>query len=78
MDHWVCLLEHCVLGILTNNDTVLSGQLTLKVPPFVNIDHDEALRKATVSIQDAEIAHQRAMWGMFFSLLFCMMPCRWF
>lgn len=40
------------------------GKMTLKVPPFVNVEHDEALRKATLSVQDREIKHQRAMWGM--------------
>ncbi|RAH40830.1 mitochondrial 54S ribosomal protein uL6m [Aspergillus brunneoviolaceus CBS 621.78] len=39
------------------------GKMTLKVPPFVNVEHDEALRKATLSVQDREIKHQRAMWG---------------
>ncbi|GAM34196.1 hypothetical protein TCE0_015r01614 [Talaromyces pinophilus] len=39
------------------------GQLTLNIPPFVNINHDQTARKATVSVQDAEIPHQRAMWG---------------
>ncbi|KAL1986582.1 hypothetical protein VTN96DRAFT_6160 [Rasamsonia emersonii] len=39
------------------------GQLTLKVPPFVTIKHDETLRKATLSVEDPTIAHQRAMWG---------------
>jgi large subunit ribosomal protein L6 len=41
------------------------GQLTLNIPPFVNINHDQTARKATVSVQDAEIPHQRAMWGMY-------------
>ncbi|QKX58776.1 uncharacterized protein TRUGW13939_05903 [Talaromyces rugulosus] len=45
------------------------GQLTLNVPPFVTVNHDEELRKATVNIQDAEIAHQRAMWGTTRALL---------
>ncbi|PYH44126.1 mitochondrial 54S ribosomal protein uL6m [Aspergillus saccharolyticus JOP 1030-1] len=39
------------------------GELTLRIPPFVTVEHDEALRKATLSVQDAEIKHQRAMWG---------------
>lgn len=41
------------------------GQMTLNIPPFVNINHDETARKATISVQDTEIPHQRAMWGMF-------------
>ncbi|KAE8151384.1 ribosomal protein L6, alpha-beta domain-containing protein [Aspergillus avenaceus] len=39
------------------------GQLTLNIPPFVAVAHDEALRKAVLSVQDSEIPHQRAMWG---------------
>jgi len=39
------------------------GQMTLKIPPFLNVSHDETLRKATVTVQDSAIAHQRAMWG---------------
>ncbi|KAB8227533.1 hypothetical protein ETB97_010725 [Aspergillus alliaceus] len=39
------------------------GELTLKIPPFLEVAHDEALRKATLSVQDSSIAHQRAMWG---------------
>ncbi|RAL17354.1 mitochondrial 54S ribosomal protein uL6m [Aspergillus homomorphus CBS 101889] len=39
------------------------GELTLTVPSFVNVEHDTALQKATLSVQDAEIKHQRAMWG---------------
>lgn len=39
------------------------GELTLKIPPFIDVAHDEALRKASLSVQDPTIAHQRAMWG---------------
>ncbi|KAL3470754.1 ribosomal protein L6, alpha-beta domain-containing protein [Aspergillus californicus] len=39
------------------------GQLRLDVPPFLNIAHDEASRKATLSVEDTAVAHQRAMWG---------------
>ncbi|KAL4908739.1 hypothetical protein BDW74DRAFT_72745 [Aspergillus multicolor] len=39
------------------------GQLTLDIPSFVNISHDETLRKASLSVADAAIPHQRAMWG---------------
>ncbi|KAL4896163.1 ribosomal protein L6, alpha-beta domain-containing protein [Aspergillus ambiguus] len=39
------------------------GELTLNLPPFVNVTHDEALRKASLSVEDSSIAHQRAMWG---------------
>ncbi|KAL5358489.1 hypothetical protein BJX96DRAFT_43790 [Aspergillus floccosus] len=41
------------------------GELTLNIPPFVNVTHDEALRKASLTVEDSSVAHQRAMWGMF-------------
>lgn len=44
---------------------ILLGQLTLNIPPFINFNHDQTARKATITVQDAEIPHQRAMWGMF-------------
>ncbi|KAL4804363.1 ribosomal protein L6, alpha-beta domain-containing protein [Aspergillus unguis] len=39
------------------------GQLRLDLPSFLEVAHDEGLRKATLSVADATIAHQRAMWG---------------
>ncbi|KAL2870327.1 mitochondrial 54S ribosomal protein uL6m [Aspergillus lucknowensis] len=39
------------------------GRLTLSIPSFVDVEHDESIRKATLSVQDSSIAHQRAMWG---------------
>ncbi|XHG08572.1 hypothetical protein AWENTII_011668 [Aspergillus wentii] len=39
------------------------GELTLNIPSFVNVAHDEAARKASLSVEDSTIAHQRAMWG---------------
>ncbi|KAH8704916.1 putative mitochondrial 54S ribosomal protein YmL16 [Talaromyces proteolyticus] len=39
------------------------GQMKLNIPPFVNVAHDATLRKATITVHDPEIAHQRAMWG---------------
>ncbi|KAE8356437.1 ribosomal protein L6, alpha-beta domain-containing protein [Aspergillus coremiiformis] len=39
------------------------GEMTLNIPPFVNVAHNEALRKTTLSVQDSSITHQRAMWG---------------
>lgn len=48
---------------LSDTGPIALGQLTLKVPPFVTIKHDETLRKATLSVEDPTIAHQRAMWG---------------
>lgn len=43
----------------------MAGQLTLNVPPFLKIAHDESLQKATVEVEDREVAHQRAMWGVY-------------
>lgn len=45
----------------------MAGQLTLNVPPFLKIAHDESLQKATVEVEDREVAHQRAMWGEYSS-----------
>ncbi|EAW06639.1 mitochondrial 54S ribosomal protein uL6m [Aspergillus clavatus NRRL 1] len=39
------------------------GELTLNIPPFVEVAHDASLRKASLTVQDSSIAHQRAMWG---------------
>ncbi|KAL4885660.1 ribosomal protein L6, alpha-beta domain-containing protein [Aspergillus karnatakaensis] len=39
------------------------GQLTLTIPSFVNVAHDAETQKATLSVVDSTIAHQRAMWG---------------
>jgi hypothetical protein len=41
------------------------GNMSLSVPSFLNVNHDEAGRKATLSVLDPQVAHQRAMWGMF-------------
>ncbi|KAL4929048.1 mitochondrial 54S ribosomal protein uL6m [Aspergillus undulatus] len=45
------------------------GQQTLNIPPFLNVAHDENLRKASLSIEDSTVAHQRAMWGTTRALL---------
>ncbi|KAI9370055.1 ribosomal protein L6, alpha-beta domain-containing protein [Aspergillus egyptiacus] len=39
------------------------GQLTLNLQPFIKVTHDEAIQKATVSVEDSLEPHQRAMWG---------------
>jgi hypothetical protein len=44
------------------------GQLKQTIPSFVTVEHDEASRKATLSVQDSMIPHQRAMWGAFLSI----------
>jgi len=35
----------------------------MPVPQFVNIQHDEATRRAFVTVQDPNVRIQRAMWG---------------
>ncbi|KAA8644514.1 hypothetical protein EYZ11_004603 [Aspergillus tanneri] len=39
------------------------GELTLNLPPFLKVAHDDASRKASLTVEDSSIAHQRAMWG---------------
>ncbi|EGC49327.1 ribosomal protein L6 [Histoplasma capsulatum var. duboisii H88] len=39
------------------------GTMTLTLPSFSTVNFDQELRKATVEVQDAEVTHQRAMWG---------------
>ena len=51
--------------LLTVGVLFATGELTLKLPPFVEVSHDESLGKANVSVLDPSIPHQRAMWGMF-------------
>ncbi|KAJ9224509.1 hypothetical protein DTO212C5_5086 [Paecilomyces variotii] len=39
------------------------GEMTLKIPTFLNVAHDEAQKKASLTVADPSLAHQRAMWG---------------
>ncbi|KAI0120863.1 ribosomal protein L6 [Hypoxylon sp. NC0597] len=39
------------------------GKLDLEIPPFLNINHDEASRRAILSIENSEIKQQMEMWG---------------
>ncbi|KAL4795092.1 ribosomal protein L6, alpha-beta domain-containing protein [Aspergillus venezuelensis] len=39
------------------------GQLTLKIPHFLTVAHDEVARKAFLTVEDRTAKHQRAMWG---------------
>ncbi|PSS22286.1 hypothetical protein M430DRAFT_17846 [Amorphotheca resinae ATCC 22711] len=39
------------------------GKLSMTVPPFVKLEHDEASRKAYVTVEDKEAKKQREMWG---------------
>jgi large subunit ribosomal protein L6 len=40
------------------------GKMSMTIPNFINLEHDEANRKAFVSVEDKEIKKQREMWGM--------------
>ncbi|XXG96137.1 54S ribosomal protein L6 mitochondrial [Hypoxylon texense] len=39
------------------------GKLDLEIPPFLTISHDEASRRAILSIENREIKQQMEMWG---------------
>ncbi|TPX13752.1 uncharacterized protein E0L32_005955 [Thyridium curvatum] len=45
------------------------GKLDLEVPQFINIDHDTAARKATLTIQDGNVKQQKEMWGTIWAYL---------
>jgi large subunit ribosomal protein L6 len=40
------------------------GELSMDIPPYVNINQDPALGGPTLTIADAKDAKQKAMWGM--------------
>ena len=40
----------------------------MMIPSFIQIEHDEANRKAFVRVEDEEVKKQREMWGMNLSL----------
>jgi len=39
------------------------GKMSMTIPAFVNLEHDEATRKAYVTVEDREVKKQREMWG---------------
>lgn len=39
------------------------GELSMAIPPYVNINQDPALGGPTLTIEDAKDAKQKAMWG---------------
>ena len=43
--------------------TRCAGQMTLNLPPYLIVDHNEKTKKANVSVKDPKQDHQRAMWG---------------
>lgn len=40
------------------------GSMSMTIPPFINLEHDLATRKAFVTVNDREIKKQREMWGI--------------
>jgi large subunit ribosomal protein L6 len=55
------------LRILKRTVTVTGplGKLNLEIPPFLTIDHDEAAKKALLSIENTELKEQKEMWGTY-------------
>ncbi|KAJ5899370.1 Ribosomal protein L6 bacterial-type [Penicillium taxi] len=45
------------------------GEMTLDLPSFLNVKYDAETLKTTLSVQNPEEPHQRAMWGTARSLL---------
>lgn len=43
--------------------TMSAGQMTLNLPPYLILDHNETTKKVVFSVQDPKQGHQRAMWG---------------
>ena len=43
--------------------TSTTGKMTLSIPPYMTLDHDQESRKATLSIHDRTVRRQREMWG---------------
>lgn len=41
-----------------------TGKMSMTIPDFVRLEHDEANRKAYVRVEDEEVKKQREMWGM--------------
>ncbi|KAI1801354.1 ribosomal protein L6 [Daldinia bambusicola] len=39
------------------------GKLDLEIPPYLTINHDEATRRAVLSIENNKIKQQKEMWG---------------
>jgi large subunit ribosomal protein L6 len=52
-----------------NFTDISEGKMSMTIPPFVNLEHDEGARKAYVTVEDREVKKQREMWGMTFPLL---------
>jgi hypothetical protein len=39
------------------------GQMTLPLPPYLTAEHDVESQRVSLSVANAAIAQQRAMWG---------------
>ncbi|PBP25708.1 putative 60S ribosomal protein L6 [Diplocarpon rosae] len=39
------------------------GKMSMTIPAFVNLEHDTAIRKVFVTVEDREVRKQREMWG---------------
>jgi hypothetical protein len=39
------------------------GKISMTIPTFVKLEHDDAARKAYVTVEDREVKKQREMWG---------------
>lgn len=39
------------------------GKISMTIPSFVKLEHDDAARKAYVTVEDREVKKQREMWG---------------
>jgi large subunit ribosomal protein L6 len=40
--------------------------MAMEIAPFINLYHDEALRKAFLTVDNKEVKQQREMWGTLF------------
>lgn len=58
-------MESLAVFLVANMGNCELGQLTLTIPPFLKLTHDETSKKATFSVEDPSITRQRAMWGEF-------------
>jgi large subunit ribosomal protein L6 len=57
-------LGSCFRNLLDDLADCISGKMSMTIPPFVKLEHDEAARKAYVMVEDREVKKQREMWGM--------------
>lgn len=58
-DHWVRVLARHV----QTPAKYCTGKMSMTIPPYIQIEHDLAARKAVVAVDNREIRKQREMWG---------------